>query len=484
MEEKKDNKKKSIVRNSSNSPDYGKLPPQAIDLEEAVIGSILLDKQSLYDVIEFLKPDHFYKEDHQKIFQSILDLGEENKPVDILTVTQQLKKMGVLEIIGGAFYIAQLTNRVASTANIEYHARIVQQKAIQRSLIATASKTIQRAYDETVDVFELIDTTQEEVGVAVESVLTTQIHSAEDVVAQVEKKFQLALEKGGVVGIPSGLKEQDKITHGYHAGEITLLAARPGQGKTAKALTEAYNIASSGIPTAFFSLEMPEAQLMQRMISNVSQVPFEKIRANELDAEQWGNMVSPYLERIKKLPLYFVDQGGISINELKNRLRRMVREHKIQMVFIDYIQLITSAGHNNRNEAIGHISRSLKALAKELDLPIVALAQLSRAVETRGGDRIPILSDLRESGDLEQDADVVMFLMRPEYYGITMDADGSSTNGLCIAAIAKHRNGSTGQINLGAKLSVMRFEDYVKDSPGMSVEDDYSSPMQSKELDY
>ncbi len=461
---------KEAIR-KTNAPDYGKIPPQAVDLEIAVLGAVLIDRHALWDVLEFLKATHFYKEDHQMIFQAVLDLNESNKPIDILTVTQRLKFKGQLEIVGGPFYIAQLTNRVASSAHIEEHARIIQQKALQRELIRISSNTIKNAYDETKDVFESIDTVQNEVGVAVESILTTSTNSAEEVIKQVEKKFKAQLGKSGPVGVASGLSEQDRITNGYHEGEITLLAARPGQGKTAKMLAEAYTMAKSGVPVAVFSLEMPEAQLMQRMISNASQVPFEKIRNNELDAEQWENMVKPYTKEISKLPIYFVDQGGILINELKNRLRRLVREHGIKICFIDYLQLIRSLKGNNRTEEVGHISRSLKSLAKELQIPIVALAQLSRAVETRGGDKLPILSDLRESGDLEQDADVVMFLMRPEYYGINQDADGNTTAGLCIASIAKHRNGATGQINLGTQLSTMTFKDYQSPNYGSAPED-------------
>ena len=451
--------------------DYGKLPPQATDLELAVLGAILLDRNSLYDVIEFLEPEDFYKEDHKLIYSSILSLSAAGKPIDILTVTEDLKAAGKLEGIGGPLYIAQLTNRVASGANVEYHARIIQQKSLRRKMIRVSNEIIKNAYNDEFDVFELIDQSQSEIGAAVESLLTTQTHTAAEVVDKTKKQYLAARLKSGISGIPSGMSRQDQITGGYHPGEVTLMAARPGQGKTAKALSEAATIAKEGIPVAIFSLEMPETQLMQRMLSNVSNVPFDQIRKIQLSPDEWEKHLGPSERAIRSWPLYFVDQGGMTINEVKNRLRRMKRENDIKIAYIDYIQLLRSPGHRNRNEEVGDISRSLKSLAKELEIPIVALAQLSRAVETRGGDKQPILSDLRESGDLEQDADVVMFLMRPEYYGIVEDGAGNSTADACIVSIAKHRNGQTTHFTVNSKLSIMAFRDF---EPDAHVADDYN----------
>ncbi len=471
----------SVVRNQLNTPDYGKLPPQAIDLEEAVLGALMLDKEALTDVIDILKKDSFYKEDHQMIYEAILDLFQKSEPIDILTVTQELKKRGELEIIGGPFYIAQLTNRVASSANVEFHARIISQKHIQRELIKISSDTIKKAYDETIDVFDLLDGAEAKLFEVAEGNIRRSYEDMNKLLHKAVKQLEAISKLDGTSGVPTGFANLDRVTGGFQKSDMIVLAARPGMGKTAFVLSMARNAAvdyKKGV--AVFSLEMSSLQLVNRLIASETEIAGEKLKKGNLEPWEWEQL-NARIGKLTNAPIFINDTPGLSVFELRAQCRRLKAEKDIQMVIIDYLQLMSASsdGKGNREQEISTISRAVKGIAKELDIPVIALSQLSRAVETRGGDKRPQLSDLRESGAIEQDADMVMFIYRPEYYGITADEDGNSTQGLGELIIAKHRNGSTEDVKIRFQNHLAKFVNWDNDNfdynakPSVSVEDDY-----------
>jgi replicative DNA helicase len=470
----------SVVRGAVNTPEYGKLPPQAVDLEEAVLGALMLDKEALTDVIDILKKQSFYKDDHQMIYEAILDLFQRSEPIDILTVTQELKKRGELEVIGGPFYIAQLTNRVASSANVEFHARIISQKHIQRELIRISSETIKLAYDETVDVFDLLDGAEAKLFEVAEGNIRRSYEDMNKLLHKAVKQLELISKSDGTSGVPTGFANLDRVTGGFQKSDMIVLAARPGMGKTAFVLSLARNAAvdyKKGV--AVFSLEMSSLQLVNRLISSETEIAGEKLKKGNLEPYEWEQLNSR-IGKLTNAPIYINDTPGLSIFELRAQCRRLKAEKDIQMVIIDYLQLMTATveGKGNREQEISAISRAVKGIAKELEVPVIALSQLSRAVETRGGDKRPLLSDLRESGAIEQDADMVMFIYRPEYYGITADEDGNSTQGLSELIIAKHRNGSTEDVKVRFQNHLAKFVNWENDNfdlngPSVDVEDDY-----------
>ncbi|HAW20100.1 MAG TPA: replicative DNA helicase [Flavobacteriales bacterium] len=470
----------SVVRGAVNTPDYGKIPPQAVDLEEAVLGALMLDKEALTDVIDILKKESFYKDDHKMIYEAILDLFQRSEPIDILTVTQELKKRGELEIIGGPFYIAQLTNRVASSANVEFHARIISQKHIQRELIRISSETIKMAYDETVDVFDLLDGAEAKLFEVAEGNIRRSYEDMNKLLHKAVKQLELISKSDGTSGVPTGFANLDRVTGGFQKSDMIVLAARPGMGKTAFVLSLARNAAvdyKKGV--AVFSLEMSSLQLVNRLISSETEIAGEKLKKGNLEPYEWEQLNSR-IGKLTNAPIYINDTPGLSIFELRAQCRRLKAEKDIQMVIIDYLQLMTATveGKGNREQEISAISRAVKGIAKELEVPVIALSQLSRAVETRGGDKRPQLSDLRESGAIEQDADMVMFIYRPEYYGITADEDGNSTQGLSELIIAKHRNGSTEDVKIRFQNHLAKFVNWENDNfdlngPSVDVEDDY-----------
>ena len=471
----------SVVRGQINTPDYGKLPPQAVDLEEAVLGALMLDKDPLTEVIDILKKESFYKEDHQMIYEAILDLFQKSEPIDILTVTQELKKRGELEIIGGPFYIAQLTNRVASTANVEFHARIISQKHIQRELIKISSDTIKKAYDETIDVFDLLDAAEAQLFEVAEGNIRRSYEDMTSLLHKAVKQLELNSKSDGTSGVPTGFSNLDRVTGGFQKSDMIVLAARPGMGKTAFVVSLARNAAvdyKKGV--AIFSLEMSSLQLVNRLISGETEIAGEKLKKGNLEPYEWEQL-SARIGKLTNAPIFINDTPGLSVFELRAQCRRLKAEKDIQMVIIDYLQLMTASveGKGNREQEISAISRAVKGIAKELDSPVRALSQLSRAVETRGGDKRPQLSDLRESGAIEQDADMVMFIYRPEYYGITADEDGNSTQGLGELIIAKHRNGSTEDVKIRFQNHLAKFVNWDNDNfdynaaQGASVEDDH-----------
>ena len=448
----------------TSSPfEHGKLPPQAVELEEAVLGALMLEKNALNAVIDILKPESFYKESHQKIFAAIIELFQKTEPVDILTVTNQLKKVGELDIVGGPYYITQLTNRIASAANVEFHARIVSQKHIQRELIRISSDTIRDAYEDSTDVFDLLDKAESNLFAIAESNIRKNYDTMSTLIKQAIDQIEIAKnQKDGVSGVPSGFTELDRTTSGWQKSDLIIIAARPGMGKTAFVLSLARNTAVDfNKPVAVFSLEMSSIQLVNRLIAGETELSAEKLKKGNLQDHEWQQLNSQ-IGKLAEAPIFIDDTPALSIFELRAKCRRLKSQHDVQLIIIDYLQLMTAGGEGkgNREQEISNISRSLKSIAKELDVPIIALSQLSRAVETRGGEKRPQLSDLRESGAIEQDADMVMFIYRPEYYGITEDKEnGNSLTGVAEIIIAKHRNGALKDVRLRFISQLAKFVD-------------------------
>jgi len=468
---------KSVIGQKVNKPavinlERGKIPPQAIDLEEVVIGAMMIDKKGVDEVIDILHPDVFYKEAHKFIYEAIFKLFESSEPIDLLTVSSQLKKDGKIEAAGGDYYLVQLTQKVASSAHIEFHARIILQKYIQRSLIKISNEIIQDAYDEGTDVFDLLDGAESKLYDVTQGNLKRSAETAQNLVIQAKKRIEEIAGKEGLSGIPSGFDKVDKLTSGWQPSDLIIIAARPGMGKTALTLSMARNMAvNSGAPVAFFSLEMSSVQLITRLISSETGLSSEKLRTGKLEKHEWEQL-NVKVKALEKAPLFIDDTPSLSIFDLRAKARRLASQHGIKMIMIDYLQLMTAGGSQkgggNREQEISTISRNLKALAKELNVPVIALSQLSRAVETRGGTKRPVLSDLRESGAIEQDADIVSFIYRPEYYKIDEwdDDERSPTAGQGEFIVAKHRNGGLENIRLKFIGNLGKFDNLEEfDSP-------------------
>jgi replicative DNA helicase len=442
-----------IDKSTIISLEKGKIPPQALDLEEVVLGAMMIDKKGVDEVIDILSVEAFYKDAHKHIFESIFKLFENSEPIDLLTVSSQLRKDAKLDLVGGDFYLISLTQRVSSSAHIEFHARIILQKYIQRSLIKISNEIIEEAYDETKDVFDLLDTAESKLYEVTQGNVKKSTESAQSLVIQAKKKIEEISNKEGMSGIPTGFTKLDKLTSGWQPSDLIIIAARPGMGKTAFTLTMARNVAvDSNIPVAFFSLEMSSVQLITRLISSETNLSSEKLRTGKLEKHEWEQL-NVKVKTLEKAPLFIDDTPSLSIFDLRAKARRLASQYGIKMIMIDYLQLMTAGGSQkggNREQEISTISRNLKALAKELAIPVIALSQLSRAVETRGGSKRPLLSDLRESGAIEQDADIVSFIYRPEYYKIDEwdDDERSPTEGQGEFIVAKHRNGGLESIRL------------------------------------
>lgn len=441
------------VRMPAPDQTFGKLPPQALDLEEAVLGALMLESDALSTVADILKPESFYKEAHQRIFRAIISLFSESEPIDLLTVTAKLRSTGELTLVGGAAYVTELTTKVHSAANIEAHARIISQAAIKRELIRVSSDILREAYEDTTDVFHLLDRTEQALFQISESNIRKNYVDMASLLNMTIKELEIRQNQpDGLTGVPSGFSELDHLTSGWQPSELIILAARPGMGKTAFVLSAMRNAAvdyRKGV--AIFSLEMSAVQLMNRLISAEAEIGGEKIKKGALAPHEWQQLHSR-INALANAPIFIDDTPALSILELRAKCRRLKAQHDIQMVIVDYLQLMTAdtggRGGGNREQEIAIISRSLKGLAKELNVPVIALSQLSRAVETRGGDKKPQLSDLRESGSIEQDADMVIFLYRPEYYGISQDEAGNSTLGVGEVIVAKNRAGSLDTVKL------------------------------------
>ncbi|MFM7731329.1 MAG: replicative DNA helicase [Flavobacteriales bacterium] len=452
--------------------ELGKLPPQAVELEEAVLGAMMLEQGAVNTVIDILKPASFYKETHGHIYEAVMNLFQKGEPIDILTVTHQLRKSGQLDIVGGPLFISQLTNRIASTANIESHARIIAQKFIQRELIRISNETIHDAYDESTDVFDLLDRAEGNLFQVAEGNIRKNYDKMGSLVKTAMDMIHAAGKNiGGVNGVPTGFTDLDRITGGWQNSDMIILAARPGMGKTAFVLSMARNMAVEyQVPVAMFSLEMSSVQLVQRLMASESEIDSEKLRKGTLEQYEWEQLHTR-VSRIAEAPIFIDDTPGLSVFELRAKCRRLKAQHGIGIIIIDYLQLMTVGGETkagNREQEISTISRSIKGIAKELNVPVIALSQLSRNVETRGGDKRPILSDLRESGAIEQDADIVSFIHRPEYYQQSEDNDGTDLKGKGFIIIAKHRNGALGDVKLRFIAHLAKFANltgYDYDNP-------------------
>ena len=448
-----------------NSMVYGKLPPQAKDLEEAVLGAIMLE-QSAFDIVaEILKPEHFYVESHQLIFKSMQSLTQKSQPIDILTVSEELKFSGNLEKVGGAYFVTRLTNAVVSAANIEAHSRIVLQKFIQRELIRISGEIIGDAYEDSTDVFDLLDDAESKLFEITNNHLRKNFDSIDTVLVKTIQRIEdLRNKNEDVTGVPTGYPSLDHVTYGWQPTDLIVLAARPSVGKTAFALNLARHAAlhpTKATPVVFFSLEMSAGQLVQRILSAESEIWLEKIARGRLQEHEMKQLYAKGIQRLAQAPIFIDDTAALNIFELRAKCRRLKNKHNVGLIIIDYLQLMSGTGENrntNREQEISRISRDLKGLAKELQVPIIALSQLSREVEKRKeGSKMPQLSDLRESGAIEQDADMVMFLYRPEYYDITTNEHGENNKGETHVRIAKHRNGSLETIKLKALLHIQKF---------------------------
>src|SRR5436189_2627186 len=452
---------------------YGKIPPQAKQLEEAVLGAIMLEKDAFDSVAEILKPECFYVEAHQRIFKSMQGLANKSQPIDILTVAEELKFREELEMVGGPYYVTRLTNMVVSSANIVAHARIILQKFIQRELIRISGEIIGDAYEDSTDVFDLLDDAESKLFEITNNHLRKNFDTIDSVLVKTIQRIEdLRHKNEDVTGVPSGFSSLDRVTYGWQNTDLIILAARPAVGKTAFALNLARNAALSvnkKTPVAFFSLEMSAGQLVQRILSAESEIWLEKIARGKMEEHEMKQLYARGIQRLSEAPIFIDDTPALNIFELRAKCRRLKNKHNIGLIIIDYLQLMSGTGENrnsNREQEISNISRNLKALAKELGVPIIALSQLSREVEKRGtkeGSRVPQLSDLRESGAIEQDADLVMFLYRPEYYDINTNESGENIKGLTEIKIAKHRNGMLDTVKLKALLHIQKFVNWDED---------------------
>ena len=442
----------------------GRLQPQAPEVEKAVLGALMIDKDAYIEVCEKLRPESFYEPRHQKIYAAIQQLTVDEKPIDVLTVTEQLLKNGVLDEIGGAGYITELSSLVATSANIEFHANIVAEKYLSRQLISYSSIIGSKAFDETYTVNDVIQEAERILFEITQKSMRKDYSALGNVVDRAVQIVQAAHSNtGGITGISTGFYKLDSMTCGWQNSDLVIIAGRPAMGKTAFALSLAKNIAvDQKIPMAFFSLEMADVQLANRIMSNVCQIEGKKLLNGQLDRGDWQRL-DKNLSCMIDAPLYIDETESISVLELRTKARRLVRENGVRLIMVDYLQLMTASGmkYNGRQEEVSIISRSLKGLAKELNIPVIALSQLNRGVESREGaeGKRPQLSDLRESGAIEQDADMVIFIHRPEYYGIYQSKDGSKDyHHKAEVIISKHRKGATGIILMGFEGEYTRFE--------------------------
>ena len=463
----------------------GNVPPQAVELEEAVLGALMLEKDSIITVQEFVTPEAFYTEEHRLIYRAIEELSSELKPIDLYTVTERLKVKKELKKVGGASYLAQLTQKVGSAANVEFHAKIVAQKYVQRELIRSATEIQRRSYDESTDVTDLIGFAEQEIFKVAEGHVKRSVQSAADVLARTLAQIEEnAKNKSAFNGVPSGFMALDRVTMGWQPSDLIIIAARPSMGKTAFTLTMARNMSvDHEQAVAFFSLEMPAHQLMMRLVVAETGIPGNDLKLGRLSPEQWRHLESA-TKPLGSAKLFIDDTPALSVFEFRSKARRLKIHNDIKIIIIDYLQLMTGNqdSKGNREQEVAFISRTLKAIAKELNVPVIALSQLSRATEMRGGSKRPQLSDLRESGAIEQDADIVAFIHRPEYYGINQDENGMPTAGMAEIIIAKHRNGAVCDVNLRFLKEQARFADMddsmlppAQASDSQQAYDDYAS---------
>ncbi|MCQ2346667.1 MAG: replicative DNA helicase [Paludibacteraceae bacterium] len=473
----KQKQKEVIIHVGPNAT--GKLPPQALELEESVLGALMLEKDAYITISDLIRPTTFYKKENRLIFEAIQALASQEQPVDILTVAEKLKALGTLEEVGGVVRINSLSQRVASTAHLYYHAQILAQKAIARELIAMAAKVEEQAYDEGQDVEDLMQNAEQQIFEISQHSQKRDVTQIDPVIKEAfDRMHKASKNEGNISGVPSGFKDLDKVTSGWQKSDLVIIAARPAMGKTAFVLSMAKNIAvNAQRPVAMFSLEMSNVQLVNRLIMNVCEIEGDKIKNGKLSKQEWSQLEHKIVE-LKGAPIYVDDTPSLSVFELRSKARKLVREKKVELIIIDYLQLMNASGlnFNSREQEVSIISRSLKALAKELDIPIIALSQLNRGVESRTGvdGKKPQLSDLRESGAIEQDADMVCFIHRPEYYHLYNDESGKDLRGLGEIIVAKHRNGATAEVWLRFRSKFAKFMNQDE-----AVDDDMDMPTYS-----
>jgi replicative DNA helicase len=477
-----------VVRDISES--LGKLPPQDLEIEEAILGALLIESRVIIEIAGILKVEHLYSEKHQEIYRAILELFSEGEKIDMRTVVVRLRKNGKLEMVGGAYYITELTSRISSSANIEYHCRIIIELSIKRSLILIASEMHHDAYEDTVDVFELYARINMKLQDVLDKAVSNRAEkSAKDLEVEFVKDIQNRMS-GKHGGVMTGFPQYDRLMDGIHKTDLVVLAARPAMGKSVYAVQVAKQVAEQNIPVGIFSLEMGSIQLIGRLNIAESEMNADLIKKGQLQPHEFNQLMHG-VGKISNLPIWIDDTPALNIVELRARAIRMKTKYNVRLIVVDYIQLVKGIGHGergtNRDQEIGVITRTLKAIAKELDITVIALSQLSRDVEKRGGDKRPVLSDLRESGSIEQDADIVMFLYRPEYYKITVDSDGYPTQGLAEVIIAKHRAGDLDTIRQKFIGKQQRFAEWDLEYSGQPrgnqssyVAQHYKSPV--KEL--
>lgn len=444
--------------------DMGKLPPQAVELEDSVLGALMIEKDAYATVAELLRPESFYKDQNRMVYEAIRALAAKDQPIDMLSVAEKLKSLGNLDKAGGAVYLSELTRKVASTAHLTYHAQVVAQKATARELIQMAARIEEAAYDETQDVEDLMQVAESDIFEISQRAQKRDVTQIDPVIAEAFERMKKASKnEGNISGIPSGFKALDKITSGWQKSDLVIIAARPAMGKTAFVLSMAKNIAVNyHKPVAMFSLEMSNVQLVNRLIMNVCEIEGDKIKNGKLTKQEWSQLEHK-INELLGAPIYVDDTPSLSVFELRSKARKLVKEHHIELIIIDYLQLMNASGMSfgSREQEVSIISRNLKALAKELDIPIIALSQLNRGVEARTGvdGKKPQLSDLRESGAIEQDADMVCFIHRPEYYRLYNDEKtGKDLRGLGQIIVAKHRNGATDEIWLRFRSKLAKFQ--------------------------
>ena len=454
---------KRTLKATPTSQIDGKLQPQALELEKAVLGALMIDNESLSDAIDSLQAEYFYAPKHQKIFEAIVNLFNNTQPVDILTVSEELKRIEMFKEIGGLAYISELTNNVSSSSNTEFHARIIAEKFIKRSLINISKKISNDAFDDSVDIFDLLNDAEANLFTVTEGTLRKSYDKMSSLIkGALENIETLRNKEDGLSGVPSGFTNVDRVTSGWQKSDLVIVAARPGMGKTAFALTMARNVAvDHNTPIGFFSLEMSSEQLVNRLIASEAELGASKLRKGDL-ADHEMVQLHEKIKHLSEAPIFIDDTPGLSIFELRAKARRLVKNHGVRIIMIDYLQLMTAGGKGgNREQEISTISRSLKGIAKELKIPVIALSQVNRGVESRTGvgSKRPMLSDLRESGAIEQDADIVTFIYRPEYYKIYEWDNGDDSRGQGELIIAKHRNGSLNNVRLKFTGEFAKFSD-------------------------
>ncbi|GHT15977.1 replicative DNA helicase [Bacteroidia bacterium] len=440
--------------------DLGKIPPQALDLEEAVLGACMIEKDAVDDVLDILHPESFYKEAHQHIFEAIIKLRERTEPVDMLTVSEELKRGKQLKTVGGRAYLAQLSMKVGSAAHIDFHAKIIAQKYLQRELIRVTSEVQRDSFDDSQDVNDVLDRAQNDILQLAEGNIKQQAETvgeiSKNVLTEIEERQK---STDPLSGIPSGFTELDRITQGWQKSNLVIVAGRTSMGKTAFVLSMARNmVIEHKRPVAFFSLEMSSEELVNRLFMSESGISGDRLKGR-INKEELNHLYES-INNLKDAELYIDDTPGLTTLEFSSKVRRLHKQHNIQCVIIDYLQLMHAPEYKNfREQEISAISRMLKSVAKELKIPIIALSQMNRSIESRTEkNKRPQLSDLRESGAIEQDADMVVFVHRPEYYRIEELFDGSDSTGMAEIMIAKHRNGGLGDIKLRFRKELAKFE--------------------------